>query len=144
MIADKELRYHKFFMESAKLASTLSFAKRAKVGAILVKDGRIICDGFNGTPRGHNNSCEVQLADGTLKTADNVIHAEANAIYFCAKHGISTNNSTLYITLSPCEKCALAIIQAGISDVYYLEEYRDTRGIDILKKSGINVKQLNI
>lgn len=143
-MTDKELRYHKFFIESAKITASLSFAKRTKVGAILVKDGRIICNGFNGTPSGCDNECETVQPDGTLVTNDNVIHAEANAIYFCARRGIATNGADLYITLSPCEKCALAIIQAGIKHVYYLDEYRDTAGLRLLKEAGIETTKLTV
>jgi len=94
-------------------------------------------------PSGLGTCCEIQNPDGTLTTRPEVIHAEANAIYFCAKNGLKTNGTVLYTTMSPCVQCALAIIQAGIKKVYYREKYRDTSGIDFLKKNGIPVIQLS-
>lgn len=126
-------------METAKNAAKLSFAQRSKVGAILVKDGRIISTGFNGQPMGFDNCCEYTDENGILVTKPTVIHAEANCIYFCAKNGIKTDGTTLYITLSPCKNCALAIIQAGIKKVYYDELYRDDSPLKLLKSSGIDI-----
>ena len=134
--------YNKYLMQVALLTAKNSMAVRHKVGAILVKDGRIITSGINGTPSGMDNCCEYTNADGTLTTKENVIHAEANIIYFCAKNGIQTNGTALYITLSPCANCALAIIQAGIKEVFYHEQYRDTTGLKILKDNFIDVKQI--
>ena len=148
----KEQRYNKYFMDIAKRTAENSYAVRSKVGAVLVKDNRIISTGWNGTPAGFDNCCEEKVKQQSyydsqvnplgLKTKSNVIHAEANAIYFCAKHGISTNGTVLYITLSPCANCALAIIQAGIKTVYYAEKYRDTTGLKILNTANIETIQL--
>lgn len=138
----KTAKRNEYLMRVAELTSLNSYARRSKVGAILVKEGRIIATGYNGQPRGLDNSCEIVLDDGTLQTKDTVIHSEANAIYFCAKHGLKTEGTDLYVTMSPCVKCALAIIQAGIKHVYYREEYRDTSGIEFLKKNNIKVEQL--
>lgn len=88
----------------------LSHAIRKKVGAVLVKDGRIVSIGYNGTPTGFPNCCEDKLADGSLKTKSIVVHAEANALFFCAKTEIQTAGATMYLTLSPCPTCALGII----------------------------------
>ena len=139
-------------MDVAKRTAENSYAVRSKVGAVLVKDNRIISTGWNGTPAGFDNYCEYKVKQQSyydsqvnplgLKTKSNVIHAEANAIYFCAKHGISTNGSTLYITLSPCATCALALIQAGIKEVYYAEQYRDRTGLDILEQAGIKTLKI--
>lgn len=129
-------------MRVAELTATNSYARRSKVGAILVKEGRIIGSGWNGQPHGMENSCEIVNADGTLTTKDTVIHSEANAIFFCAKNGIKTDGTILYVSLSPCVKCALAIIQAGIKTVYYRKQYRDISGIEFLKKNNIKVEQL--
>lgn len=85
----------------------------------------------------------IEQADvSVLKTRADVVHAEANIIYFCAKHGIKTDGTVLYITLSPCATCALAIIQAGIKKVCYHEEYRDTTGLKILKEAGIKLETI--
>lgn len=148
----KEERYNKYFMDVAKRTAENSYAIRSKVGAILVKDNRIIATGWNGTPAGFDNCCEekvkrqsyfdTQVNPLGLKTKPEVIHAEANAIYFCAKHGISTEGASLYITLSPCATCALALIQAGITTVFYNEKYRDDTGLKILQKANIKTEQI--
>lgn len=147
LIADKQQRYHKFFMDVAKLTANNSFARRTKVGAVLVKNGRLIASGWNGQPTGFPNCCEEECIgpDGvvTLKTLPTVIHAEANIISFCAKHGIATEGTELYITLSPCVNCALLIIQAGIKTVYFNQEYRDLAGVNMLKASGIVVRKIS-
>lgn len=119
--------------------SKASYCIRAKVGAILVKDDNIISFGYNGTPSGFENICECDNLDITRKE---VLHAESNAITKCSKSCYSSLNSTLYITLSPCFECSKLIIQAGIKEVIYLEEYRNTEGIDLLKKANINVYKL--
>lgn len=118
--------------------ATLSCCKRKKVGALIVKEGTIISDGFNGTPRGFLNDCE----DVDNKTHWYVLHAEANAILKVAKSSQSTDGSTLYVTYSPCKECSKLIIQAGIKQVFYVEEYRDTSGLKILREAGIAVIKL--
>lgn len=133
MSPERQEQYHRYFMRVAFETAKLSHAKRTKVGAVLVLDNRIISQGHNGTPTHFCDICEDVLEDGSLVTKDTVIHAEANAIYFCAKNGLKTDGTTLYITMSPCVKCALGIIQAGIKTVYYFEEYRDPSGIEFLK-----------
>ena len=142
MTEERQQQYHEYFMRIAEETAKLSFANRTKVGAILVKDNRAIAQGHNGQPVNFDNCCENVLPDGTLQTKETVIHAEANAIYFCAKNGISTNGTTLYISMSPCVKCALAIIQAGITRVFYRDEYRDRSGIDFLRKNNIICEQI--
>ena len=134
--------YDKYFMDVAVLTAQLSQAQRKKVGAILVKDKRICSMGFNGTPHGwEDNCCEDVLPDGSLVTKPIVVHAEANALFWCSKTQVSTEGATLYLTLSPCATCAISIIQSGIKRVVYLEKYRDDTGIEILKKAGITIEQ---
>lgn len=142
MSPERQIQYHKYFMRVALETAKLSHAKRNKVGAILVLNNRILSQGHNGTPTYFPDECEDVCSDGSLVTKETVIHAEANAIYFCAKNGLKTEGTTLYITLSPCIKCALGIIQAGIKTVYYFEKYRDPSGIDFLKKNNIQIEQL--
>lgn len=137
-------RMDRYFMKVAQLTSELSYAIRKKVGAVLVKDNRIISVGFNGQPKNWDNTCEDEMPDGSLVTKPTVIHAEANALFWCAKTEIITNGSTMYLTLSPCATCALGLIQSGIKRVVYLDEYRDLSGIEVLKKSGIEVQKLEI
>lgn len=132
----KQLKYHKKYLDIAKSISELSHANRKKVGAIIVKDTMIISDGYNGTPTGFQNECE----DSEGNTKWFTLHAEANAITKLVRYsGLPVNGSTLYITLSPCKECSKLILQSGIKNVYYSEEYRDTEGINFLKLSGINV-----
>lgn len=110
-----------------------SYAKRKQVAALIVKDNNIVSYGWNGMPKGMNNDCELE--DGTTNPL--VLHAEENAILKCAYEGKSTQDTTLYLNLSPCVHCAKLIINAGIKEVFYTEEYRDTDGINILKHNGI-------
>lgn len=134
----------KYYIKVAQLCAKNSYAVNLQVGAIIVKDGQIMSDGFNGTPCGFENKCEVKSIDGTLYTLSYVLHAESNAILKCAKYGRPTNGSTLYITHSPCIECAKLIIQAGIIRVVYLEDYRKTEGLELLKKAGINVEKFEL
>ena len=131
----------KYYIKVAKLCAKNSYAVKLQVGAIIVKDGQIMSDGFNGTPSGFENKCETFNIDGDLCTLPYVLHAESNAILKCAKHGRSTNGSTLYITHAPCIECAKLIIQAGIIRVVYLENYKNLHGIELLKRAGIIVEQ---
>ena len=134
----------KYYIKVAQLCANNSYAINLKVGAIIVKDRQIMSDGFNGTPCGFENKCEVKSLDGSLHTLSYVIHAESNAILKCAKYGRATNGSTLYITHSPCIECAKLIIQAGIIRVVYLEDYRKSEGIELLKRAGINVEKFEL
>lgn len=135
---DKETKQRILF-DTAILWGSASYCKRNKVGAVLEKDGRILVTGFNGSLSGFPNECE----DNDI-TMDNIVHAEQNIICFAAKNGIPTNNTNLYITMSPCVMCAKLIIQSGIKEVYYLIEYRDSEGIELLKKANIYCKKIDM
>lgn len=124
------------YMESAKLAAKRSQCTKKHVGCVLVKDRRISAIGYNGVLPGLNPLAGLDEQGNT-----HTVHAEANVIAYCAKHGIATDNCEMYITLSPCEKCAELIIQAGIKSVTFLEKYRDETGILLLQKQGISVIQ---
>lgn len=130
-------------MDVAQRFSELSSAKRLQVGAIVVKDDRIISIGYNGMPSGWENTCEdyIQLSDDTIttKTKPEVIHAEANAIAKLAKGTESGDGSMMFLTHAPCIDCAKQIYTAGIKKVFYQNSYRDTQGVDFLEKCGINV-----
>lgn len=128
----------KFYMNTAINASTLSCAVRNKVGCVIVKDDNIISFSWNGTPSGWDNVCEIETETGLVTKAE-TIHSEANALYKLAKNGISAEGGAIFVTLSPCSHCSLGIVQSGIKTVYYLNEYRDTTGLEILAKSGIEV-----
>ena len=134
----------KYYIKVAQLCAKNSYAVNLQVGAIIVKDGQIMSDGFNGTPCGFENKCEVKGIDGILYTLSYVLHAESNAILKCAKYGRPTNGSTLYITHSPCIECAKLIIQAGIIRVVYLEDYRKSEGLALLKRAGIYVEKFEL
>lgn len=126
-------KYDKVYIDIAKKISFLSYAKRKKVGAVVVKDNSIISDGYNGTPSGYSNECED--SDGNTKWY--VLHAEANAISKLTKNNNSSLNATLYITMSPCKECTKLIIQSGIKRVVYSSIYKDTSGIDFLGNFNI-------
>ena len=117
----------------------LSHCERKKVGAIIVKNGMIISDGFNGTPTGFDNHCEDE--EGYTKWY--VLHAEANAILKVAKSTNSCEGATLYLTLSPCKDCAKLIHQSGIKRLVYIKEYKDSSGLKFLKQAGVELTQIN-
>lgn len=142
MTEQRQAQYHKYFMNVAEETAKLSHARRTKVGALITLDNRILTQGHNGRVTGTENNCEYENPDGTLTTREDVIHAEANALYFCAKNGLKTEGTVLYVTMSPCVHCSLGIIQAGIKEVYYKTKYRDTSGIEFLKKNNIKVVQI--
>ena len=141
------------FMDTAERFAQLSSAVRLKVGAVVVKDNRIISIGYNGMPSGWTNECEEKIykIDGfwvdehgcyETKTKDEVIHAEANAIAKLARDGESGLGTDLFCTHAPCIQCAKIIYGAGIKKVYYREAYRDTKGLDFLEKCNIEVKKV--
>ena len=143
------------YMDVAHRFAELSTANRLKVGAIIVKGDRIISIGYNGMPSGWDNNCEDmviiqdEISPGVfsltkrteLKTKREVIHAEANAIAKLAKSTESGENSTMFLTHSPCIECAKQIYTAGIKKIFYREQYRSTDGLDFLNKCGIEVEQ---
>lgn len=134
------------FSKVAQIFADLSYANKLKVGAIMVKDNRIISIGYNGTPSGWDNECEDIVGydhDGTpiLKTKPEVLHAEINCIAKLAKSNESGADATMFITHSPCIECAKAIKQAGITLVYYQHEFKNSAGIDFLEACGITVER---
>ena len=135
---DKQLKYDQAYLKMAQIWGQLSYCERKKVGALIVKDRMIISDGYNGTPSGFENVCE----DENYHTKWYVLHAEANAILKVAASTQSCNGATLYITLSPCKECSKLIHQAGIKRLVYATTYKDTSGLDFLKKAGIELFHL--
>lgn len=123
-------------MKVAEVYASLSSAKRLQVGAIVVKDNRVISIGYNGTPAGWDNNCETVKTgwDGEpkLSTLPEVIHAEANAIAKLARSTESGLDADMFITHAPCMDCAKIIYGAGIKTVYYRNSYRDSDGLDFL------------
>ena len=130
-------------MDTAKIFAELSHARRLHVGAIVVKDDRIISIGYNGMPAGWDNNCEDELHQPIgrvdLKTKPEVLHAESNAIAKLAKSSESGLGADIFITHAPCLDCAKLIYQSGIKRVYFGMAYRDDAGINFLTKSGIEV-----
>lgn len=162
----KQEQFDRQYLRMAFIWSENSYAIRRKVGCIIVKDNRIISDGYNGTPSGFPNVCEygiqteslVSSLGATNTTKDReymkklmyegyklvtypyVLHAEANAITKLARGGgIGSDGATIYITDSPCIECAKMIIQAGIRRVVYAREYRITDSLDLLRNAGIEI-----
>ena len=135
-------------MDIARRTAELSHARRLHVGAIVVKDDRIISIGYNGMPAGWDNNCEdeIKWPNGDIKfltTKPEVLHAETNAIAKLARSNESGLGSDMFITHSPCLDCAKLIFQSGIKRVFYSEEYRDDTGTEFLKKSGIEVTRVD-
>ena len=130
---NKQFELDKRYLRMARVWSENSYCTRRKVGALIVKDKMIISDGYNGTPSGFENVCELE--DGTTKGY--VLHAEANAITKIAKSGNNSDGATLYVTASPCMECSKLIIHSGIRRVVYCEPYRVDDGIKLLERAGI-------
>ena len=145
------------FMDTAARFAQLSSSRRLHVGAVVVKDNRIISIGYNGTPSGWDNNCEdkIYCEDGDWKeqtdklndewvtyklvTKDEVIHAEANAIAKLAKSSESGDGSVMFLTHAPCIDCAKQVFTAGIRKVIYKNDYRSDKGVVFLQQCGIGV-----
>jgi len=135
---ERQKLYDFTYLKMAQVWGNLSYCKRKKVGALIVKENMIISDGYNGTPSGFENVCE----DENHETKWHVLHAEANAISKVAGSTQNSKGATLYVTLSPCKECSKLIFQAGIKRVVYHQKYSDTTGLDFLKKAGVQVEQI--
>lgn len=137
---EKILELDKRYLRMAAIWAENSYCTRRKVGALIVKDKMIISDGYNGTPAGFENVCELE--DGTTKPY--VLHAEANAITKIARSGNSSEGATIYVTTSPCIECAKLIIQSGIKRVVFSEKYRVEDGIELLKRANVEVVYIEL
>ena len=143
-------RHTEMYMEIAETIAKQSYAERRKVGAVVVKDDRIISIGYNGTPPGADNTCEdwFTQVDETgnvvtySKTKGDVIHAEMNAIYKLARNGESGLGADLFVTMQPCFECSKAILAVGFRKVWFREQYRDTAGVDLLSEYNIEMEQV--
>ena len=136
--AAKQDRYDHAYMRMALEWAKLSHCTRKKVGALIVKEGMIISDGYNGTPSGFPNDCE----DAAGATHWYVLHAEANAIMKVARSTNNARGATLYLTHSPCKECSKLILQAGIKRLVYLDAYKDPAGLELLGNGGLLVRKL--
>ena len=128
-------------MRMAEELAKLSYAQRKKVGCLVVKDTQIISEGYNGTPKGFDNSCEYVNYVDEMYTKEEVLHAESNAITKLARSTNSSSGATLYCTLAPCFQCAKLIIQSGIERVVYRDMYAKN-GLALLDKAGVTITQL--
>ena len=135
---EKQRKFDQRYLEMARIWAQNSYCQRRQVGALVVKNGMIISDGYNGTPSGFENVCE----DETGITKPYVLHAEANAITKLARSNNNSEGATIYITASPCIECAKLIIQSDIKRVVYGEKYRLMDGIVLLERAGIEVVYL--
>ena len=146
-------------MKVAETYANLSYARRLKVGCIIVKDDRIISIGYNGTPAGWDNNCENEIEETELcfldqggpgmpvttirlETKAEVIHAEANAIAKLARSSESGEDASMFITHAPCMDCAKLIYQSGINSVYYRNTYKNEDGLKFLEKCNIKVERI--
>lgn len=135
-------KFLNLYMEIAEVVAKTSSAKRLKVGAVAVKDHRILSIGYNGTPPGYDNECEYHNEDGSLVTRPEVIHAEQNVIYKMARDGQSALGADLFVTHAPCIECAKAIKTSGFRKVWYRNQYRSDDGIKFLQKLGVEVEKI--
>ena len=155
-------KFIKAYMDTAHRFAELSYARRLHVGAIVVKNDRIISIGYNGMPAGWDNDCEDRVYANewsidndiwthqdengrpyNLETKPEVLHAERNALDKLAKGTEGGDGADMFITHSPCLECAKSILGAGIKRVWFSEQYRDDSGLTFLEKSGIIVEQVN-
>jgi len=157
-------KFQKLYNNIAHEVAKMSHARRLQVGAVIVKDDRVISMGYNGMPAGWENDCEYKVYDLSrdfdgnyfaysykeypfedehgrykLKTRPEVLHAESNAVSKLAKSNDSGDGADIFITHAPCMECSKLIFQSGISRVYYSEDYRDDSGIKFLRQSGVEV-----
>ena len=171
-------RWDRFFMDIAVRTAKESKCRKKKVGAVIVKDKRILSNGYNGTPSGWNDKEEFEceetlylcpLCKSKINKLDDisffcqnckeiiykpvielitkheiVIHAEMNAIAFAAKYGISIDGCSLYVTMAPCPDCAKLIVQSGIKEIIYLEDYKKKEGIIFLEKNNVKIRKISL
>ena len=137
-----------YFMEMAQLVSTRSTCMRRKVGAVIVKEKRVLSTGYNGSPKGTKH-CEelgcirvkMNVPSGTRHELCRGVHAEQNAVTQAAYFGISVDGATIYTTTYPCSMCAKILINAGIKEIVYSEGYADDLSKDLLGEVGIKIRE---
>jgi len=142
--------WDEYFMSIAKLVSTRSTCLRRKVGAILVKDKRILCTGYNGAPAGLKHCLEIGclreklgIKSGQRHELCRALHAEQNVLIQAAYYGVQVADSILYCTNLPCVICTKMLINAGIKKIYYEEGYPDDLSKDMLVEAEIELIRLN-
>ena len=143
--------WDEYFAAITRQVATRSTCLRRKVGAIIVKDKRILTTGYNGAPMGvksclERGSClreELGIPSGQRQEICRGLHAEQNAIIQAAYHGVQIKDSSIYVTNQPCVLCAKMIINSGIRKIYYLEEYPDPLAIELLNEAKVELVKLN-
>jgi len=175
---EKELRYMDHHMKNAINAAHMSCSNKMKVGCVIVKNNRVIVNGWNGRLANQDNCCEElsslcscghmfskdilsdidsglvghgcvcpkchSINKWRLRTREDVVHAEENTLLYAAKEGISVNKASAYTTTAPCIKCARMLVGVGVSDVFYLHDYKNLDGIELLNSTGINICKMKI
>lgn len=143
--------WQEYFMSIAKMVAMRSTCLRRSVGALLVKEKRILATGYNGAPSGLKHCAEVGclrensgIASGTMHELCRGLHAEQNAIIQAAYHGFSIKGATLYCTNKPCVICSKMLINAGIREIFYLEGYDDELSEKLFQEAGIRVERLEL
>lgn len=138
-----------YFLELARLVSSRSTCVRRKVGAVLIKDKRIVATGYNGAPRGLPHCLELgclreesRVPSGQRHELCRAVHAEANALIQAALHGVSTAGTTLYCVTAPCAICAKMMINAGVARIVYEGSYPDDLGLEMLRCAGVGVERI--
>ncbi|MDD3519927.1 MAG: cytidine/deoxycytidylate deaminase family protein [Actinomycetota bacterium] len=147
----KRPSWDEYFVSITKTVASRSTCLRRKVGAIIVKDKRILTTGYNGAPRGVKSCLEIgrclreelKVPSGQRHEICRALHAEQNAIIQAAYHGVRIAGSSIYSTTQPCVLCAKMIINAGIQKIYYFEEYPDQLSLDLLKEAGVELIKLD-
>jgi dCMP deaminase len=134
--------WNEYFLSIADKVAKRSTCERAQVGAVIVKEKRILTTGYNGSPRGlpHCTEAGCLMDNGHCVRT---LHAEQNAIIQAALHGVITEGSKIYITHQPCFNCAKAIINAGITEIVYDKEYKDDRSLHFLDQAGVKMIEVN-
>ena len=143
--------WDEYFIAITKQVATRSTCLRRKVGAIVVKDKRILTTGYNGAPRGVKSCLEIgkcmrqemEVPSGQRHEICRALHAEQNAIIQAAYHGVQIAGSDIYSTTQPCVLCAKMLINAGIRKIYYYEEYPDTLALELLQEAGMELIKLD-
>lgn len=148
-----------YYVKMALLAAERSTCARARVGAIIIQDNRVVMTGYNGTPAGQPHCVHKCFCNGDgcppravpidghapgcslVSQCTQAVHAEANAISWCARLGVPTLGARMVVTLSPCLPCAQLIVSAGITELGYLSKYRDTEGLDFIRRAQVHVSQ---
>ena len=138
--------WDEYFLQLARQAATRSTCLRRQVGAVLVREKRILSTGYNGAPRGTAHCLEVGclreqlgIPSGERQELCRAIHAEQNAIIQAAVHGVAIDGATLYTTLHPCVLCAKMLINCGVRDIHYLEGYPDELAGTMLAEAGVRL-----